>query len=160
MKQGMLGLAVLSLVCAGCGGGDKGGVPVYPITGTVKMFGKPLPKATVAFAPQGDQPTAVGTTDEDGSFVVTTYEYGDGAAEGTFSVVVSKTVTKPTAESGGSGDGEGHEAEYDQQNSHDSTDESGGSEALVPALYSSADSSPLTVEVKAGGDNHFDLEIK
>lgn len=140
----------------GCGGGDTEGVTVYPTSGTVTMFGKPLSGATVSFAPQGDQPTAYATTDAEGKYQLTTYEFGDGAAEGTYKVVISK-ATAAAAESGGGGGGEG---------AHDDVvieSHAGGNvttSEVVPAQYTTSRDTPLTAEVKADGENVFPFVIE
>ena len=152
----LFGLAVLSLLVSlsGCGGGGAtGGVPVYVVTGTVTMAGAPLGDATVIFSPQNDQPTATGRTDEDGSFSLTTYTYGDGAAEGSFKVLVSKTTVADS-----SGDDSGHGDDYEAGGSHSSSQASGDTQ-MVPPNYNSKEDTPLSVDVKKDGDNNFDFEI-
>lgn len=151
-----LPFALLILIVPGCGGGGaEGGKPVFEASGTVTMFGKPLSGATVAFAPQGDQPTAFGTTEADGTFVLTTYAYGDGAAEGNFKVVVSKSAPAPTLEEE---EGADHDAPAE---SHDAAMKNGPSGAgLVPVQYTTAAETPFTAEVKSGADNVFTFDIK
>jgi hypothetical protein len=122
------------------------------------MKGSPLAGATVAFSPQGDQPTAVATTDDQGNFVLRTYEFGDGAAEGTYKVIVSKAEAAST---GGSGGGADHEAEAEaaSANSHSAAAESSGGE-LVPKQYTDSSTTPLTAEVKSSGENKFEFKIE
>lgn len=145
----------MTVSVTGCGGGGaEGGKPVFAASGTVTMFGKPLEGATVSFAPQGDQPTAFGTTDSDGNFTLTTYKYGDGAAEGKFKVLVSKTAV---AASGDLDEGEDHDA---PPQSHDAAMAEGASAALVPPKYSKAADTPFSAEVKSGADNVFTFELE
>lgn len=151
---------VLLATCtlAGCGGDvDAGRKPVFPVTGTVTMHGAPLGGATIAFAPQDGQPTAVGRTDDLGKFQLTTYEYGDGAAAGAFRVVVNKFVAGPA---GGSVDGGGddHEAAEEAASVHDAASEEAGQQ-LVPEQYTSSADTPFNVEVKTSGENDFTLDI-
>lgn len=148
---------------AGCGGGtDAGQQPVYPVTGTVTMFGAPLPDAMVAFAPQESQPTAIGRTDESGNFVLTSYDFGDGAAEGKFKVVINKSA--PAQPVGSSSDGGGdHEAAEVAAGSHDASESDGGAGGagqLVPPQYTTSTDTPFSAEVKAGGENNFTFDIK
>ena len=142
----------------GCGGGasDEGKTPVFPASGTVTMKGSPLAGATVAFSPQGDQPTAVATTDDQGNFVLKTYDFGDCAAEGTYKVVVSKSEA---SSSGGSGGDSDHEAEAESANSHSPAAEKATSE-LVPKQYTDSSTTPLTAEVKSSGENKFEFKIE
>lgn len=148
-------VAVAALV--GCGGDDSDNkVDVYPVSGTVKMFGNPLAGATVSFAPQEGQPTATATTDEDGKFQLRTYEFGDGAAEGKYKVVISKATTSPPSESSGDA------GEHDDVVVESHAGGSGGISNEVPAQYTTSKDTPLTAEVKPGseGDNVFPFEIE
>lgn len=150
----------IALTCvAGCGGGGPaGGVPVYSVSGTVMMNGTILPEATVVFSPTGDQPAATGTTDAEGKFTLTTYEFGDGAAAGSYQVMVTKILTP--AESGGADglDDAGHEEAEAAASGHDKKGDGPGNN-LVPGKYSTADGTPLSAEVKADGENSFTFEI-
>ena len=84
-------LFVPCLLLAGCGGGaTEGRKPVYPTSGRITMSGSPVIGATVSFAPREGQPVAMGRTNDAGEYVLTTYDGGDGAAAGRFSVVVNK----------------------------------------------------------------------
>lgn len=159
MKLVSVALLSLALFCvAGCGGGTEGGQPVYSVTGTVMMNGTILPEATVVFSPLGEQPTATGMTDAQGNFTLTTYEFGDGAAAGSYKVLVTKTMVMAT---GGASDGlddEGHEEAEENAASHDKKGAAPDAN-LVPEKYSSPENSTLDAEVKASGDNTFTFEI-
>ena len=139
---------------AGCGGGVEGGKPVFKVSGVVTLEGNPLGGATVTFAPQDGQPTAFGRTDEGGNFVLTTYQYGDGAAEGKFKVLVNLNVASSESTSS-SGDGSEHEPD----NLEHSSTPAASSLSLVPAKYGSSSSTPLDAEVTAGGDNKFEFAL-
>lgn len=149
---------------AGCGTAtDANQQPVYPVTGTVTMFGAPLADAMVAFAPLESQPTAIGRTDSEGKFVLTSYDYGDGAAEGKFKVVINKSAPAPaTSDSGAAGGGGDHEAAEEAAGSHDAESASGaaGADQLVPPQYTTSTDTPLSADVKASGENNFTFEIK
>lgn len=151
----LLGL-VVSL--AGCGGGGAtGGVPVYSVTGTVTMAGAPLGDATVAFAPLDGQPTAIGTTDEDGTFKLTTYTYGDGAAEGKYKVLVSKTIMP---NGGGGGDDDEHGDDYESGSEHAGGGTAGGGTSMVPPSYNSKEDTPFEAAVTKDGDNNFEFKVQ
>lgn len=159
MKLVTATLLSFALVCiTGCGGGSTGGETVYSVSGTVMMNGTILPEATVIFSPVGDQPTATGSTDMNGKFTLQTYEFGDGAAAGTYKVLISKTMVM----GGGGGEeglqDEGHENEAEDADSHDKKDAAPDTN-LVPAKYSSALETTLEAEVTASGDNTFTFEI-
>jgi len=82
----------------GCG---KKGIPLYPASGKLLMGGKPAAGVFVIFAPvdpgQDDQisrPHA--TTEEDGSYALTTRELGDGGPAGEYRVIlIYEPLTSP-----------------------------------------------------------------
>ena len=86
-----LGLS-LAVILSGCGKAKEPWETTYPVKGVVKYGGKSLAGADVAFFPQGKSiPDSVrprATTGEDGSFVLWTYEKGDGAPAGNYKVTV------------------------------------------------------------------------
>jgi hypothetical protein len=74
------------LALSGCGGSGKARVK-----GVVTLDGKPVDSAGVRFVPLGDHPhPAYATTDEDGSFDMTSNEPGDGVWPGEDKVCVTK----------------------------------------------------------------------
>lgn len=78
-------LVLLVALVVGCG--DSGG-PV-PLRGTVKLDGRPLAKASVYFiATDSKGRDALGSTDADGVFRLSTVRPGDGALPGTYKVIV------------------------------------------------------------------------
>ena len=82
-------LVALIGVCAfvalvGCGSGNK---KTHIVRGTVIFDDKPVPNGTITFIP-ADGPTATGEIQPDGSYTLTTYKSGDGAVEGTYTVVI------------------------------------------------------------------------
>ncbi|MEZ6064404.1 MAG: hypothetical protein R3B90_01565 [Planctomycetaceae bacterium] len=74
---------VLMLVCvAGCGGGPEMPATV-PASGTVTLKGAPCPKgATITLIPVNGGRPAIGTTDDQGRFVLSTFGQQDGAVPG------------------------------------------------------------------------------
>ncbi|MEW4530292.1 carboxypeptidase-like regulatory domain-containing protein [Maioricimonas sp. JC845] len=153
--------ALLLPVVTGCSGGtSEGRVKVYPVSGKVTMGGGPLVNATVAFAPHDGQPTAVGRTDVNGEYHLSTYGGDDGAAAGSYSVV----ITKPLGGGGGGGaaaeaHGTDPTASYDVGGGHGA---GGGASTAgaVPERYSNSNETPLSATVTADGENRFDFEIE
>ena len=98
MKYGFVWLSLIGLV--GCGGSSddnwtKNRPATYPVTGMVIYKGNPLPNATVVFSSQGENPTAaVGRTDEQGAFSLTTFNDQDGAVAGEHQVLITATKIK------------------------------------------------------------------
>lgn len=91
-------LAILpaAVLAAGCGyDPDTAPVVPHPVTGKVLYDGKPAAGVVVTFMPS-DAPTVPriprnprGVTGPDGTFTLTTFADGDGAAEGGYQVVLS-----------------------------------------------------------------------
>lgn len=92
-SQSFLGLALLTSMFVGCGGGD---FPTAPTTGVVMCEGKPVPGALVFFEPQlqGENAlvgkTGLGVANDEGKFSVKTYGSNDGAVVGMHNVKVER----------------------------------------------------------------------
>ncbi|HEY2250436.1 MAG TPA: carboxypeptidase-like regulatory domain-containing protein [Planctomycetaceae bacterium] len=150
-----------SLVVAGCGGRVAAkNVAVFKVTGTVTYQGKPLPQAIVTFSPKERQPVAFGTTNDKGEFTLTTYNTDDGAAAGSYGVVVSKAGSSGATTAGESTDA-GHSADGSAvpEAGHDASS-SPTSASLIPADYSDATKTPLKATVDPSAENKFAFEIK
>jgi hypothetical protein len=153
-------MILLGVILSGCSGGAEGGkrVPVYRVKGVVKLNGGPIAGATVAFGPKEGQPTAMGRTNDSGEYTLTTYDSGDGAAKGIYTVTVMKIVG-----SGGSTSSEPeHGVNVAPSNSHmmPQKAQSGSDDGnLVPAKYGDSTTTPLSFKVEEK-DNVFDIEIK
>jgi hypothetical protein len=150
--------ALLATFAVGCSGEDDGRQEVFPVTGKITVSGSPIAGATVSYAPKGDQPVAVGKTDDKGVYELTTYEYGDGAAAGDYEVLVTKTVQKSNesdpdqvhaAMEAGGGAPAGHDAKGAGGND---------SSSMVNEMYSKKGSG-LTATVTEDGPNEFDFDL-
>jgi hypothetical protein len=114
-------------------------LPTEVVKGRITLDGQPLGRATVTFTmtqpPQGVRSvTADALTDDDGTFVLSTYTRDDGAPVGNYKVVV--TIT-----------GRGY---YDDEPPVD---------VKVPEKYTRINTTPLTFEVKMGlNEAVFDLK--
>jgi len=83
-------------ICSGCG--SDGGTA--PVSGTVTLDGKPVKKAGVMFSPVEPGPIAMGTTDDEGRFVLATGKL-TGATLGEHRITVSKsTISNFTQQEG------------------------------------------------------------
>jgi hypothetical protein len=86
----LLVLAALLTGLSGCGGPRR--KTVYPVHGQVFVDGRPAVEALVYFwavDPDDPEPThAYGQVDEKGSFALSTYVNGDGAARGEYVVTI------------------------------------------------------------------------
>lgn len=91
-------LLMLALVAlAGCGG-SSAFPKTYPVTGTVKLNGKPVDGAMVVFQLESGKENALGTTDKNGEFSLSMFRPGDGAIPGKYKVSIKKedAVAAPT----------------------------------------------------------------
>ncbi|MFO0429627.1 MAG: carboxypeptidase-like regulatory domain-containing protein [Planctomyces sp.] len=119
--------------------------PVYKVSGTVNLSGKPLEGAVVLFHSPDGKHSANGRTDSNGRFVLTTFEEADGATEGQHKVTITKTeyVKTPTA--------------------YDSPDEPSVAllpKQLLPVKISKPDTTDLTATVTAAGPNDTTFDLK
>ncbi len=88
-------LLVFAVITFGCGGPDPYGT--VPVRGVVTCNGKPVANGVVNFTPMPDQGradgnrgrVALGKTDSEGRFKLTTYHNDDGALIGRHTVTVS-----------------------------------------------------------------------
>jgi len=115
------------------------GRPAYqletaPVHGKVTLDGEPLPSGYVV-VPTMRGRMASGAIQPDGTFVLTTYDEGDGAQVGRHPVIVNEVPP----------------------------DEFSNAEAArrvpIPRRYTSAGTSGLEVDVKPGDDNYLLLEL-
>lgn len=133
-RWGFLGLFVLCI--AGCGGDSN----LTKVSGTVTMDGEPVGPGTVAFAPV--DPTGVlasGNVDEEGKFVMSTSNPGDGVRPGEYRVSI--TIVKEPAH----GDARGNiiPATY-----------------LTPERYMNPATSGFTATVEAGKSLDVNYDLK
>lgn len=97
--------STIALACLlnGCSGNSEQ-YETVPVSGVVTCEGKPIANATVNFTPMADQGraegrrgrVALGMTDKDGRFKLTTYENDDGAIVGKHTVTVGLNFDEKT----------------------------------------------------------------
>jgi len=156
----LLAIAVSGLL-QGCGDSGPPRLPVYKVTGKITFNGNPVADADVTFSPRDKQAVASGRTDKDGKFTLTTYVAGDGAAEGGYSVLVTKSRPTNAAKPPAHGltitsvDGAAmHSATQAQA-------ESGADAAGIPSRYSLLGQSDLSADVKkSSSPQEVTLELK
>ena len=97
--------AALACGLVGCNGGDP--YATTPVSGVVTCQGKPVANATVNFTPQPQEGraegrrgrVALGITDQEGRFTLTTFENNDGAIVGKHTVSVGLNIDESTGAS-------------------------------------------------------------
>lgn len=151
-------LATCLALCAlvGCNSGPDN-PPTTPVTGKVTYKNKPVEGALVVLVAQTpDAKGAIGTTDADGNYAVSTFGDKDGAVAGTYKIKVSKyeIVAEPAAEGGDMSEDE-EEDEYSEEDMGDDQD----SGNLLPSKYENETTSGFEVTV---GEEPVtkDLELK
>ena len=136
MRNGLMILAILSLLAAGCGGGNKL-PPLAPVKGKVSVDGQPLTRGMVQFSPDTTKgasgPTAVGPIDASGNYELTT-DGQSGAMVGPHRVSVV--------------------ARAEPKNEMDTLPPS-----LIADKFSQPSTSGLSFEVIAGQTNTIDLPL-
>jgi hypothetical protein len=159
-----LSIGLAGALFLGCAGSSSGTVAV---TGKVTKDGQPVSGAAVTFVPTApDGKPASGTTDDSGSYKLTTFVNGDGALPGSYKVTVTKF---PAAAAGVDAGKEPSAADIDaiyraaeKQGQNISNP---GSQAAVVVKnelgdrFANAESSGLTAEVKSGSENAFPLDV-
>ncbi|MCC6508698.1 MAG: hypothetical protein IT423_06305 [Pirellulaceae bacterium] len=149
---------------AGCGSGVK----VVPVTGTVTLDGKPLPLKSVYFFPDRSSVSegngAGGYSDPQGKYYLIANLGGEttdtkGAPPGKYRVTVTEPAIPLTEES------------FKDMTATPAAEGDVPAAAIglpsrpqkrtIPAVYSSADTTPLVVEVpKEGGEVNLELKSK
>lgn len=133
----------------GCSGGGSGTVAVQ---GLVRLDGQPLKSASVQFVPEDPAGRdAMATTDQEGRFVLSTFDARDGALPGSYKIVVT-----PIAPA--------------QEASKPMTPDEAMAEASrtppkpvlpgFPEKYTRVDQTPLRQTVPATGDIVIELQSK
>lgn len=151
----LLGLLVIAIGCSGDTGASKKS-PVYKVKGKVTYLGNPIVGAMVAYSPEGSQPAAIGKTNDEGVYTMTTYRAGDGAAEGNFKVLISLLEVEAPSTSDAP-HGTDPNQNYSISHAGKPKKSTGG---ILPAIYGDAAKSPLTAKVQSSGSNEFNFELK
>lgn len=137
----LLVLFALLASAAGCGGADR--AETAPASGVVLQDGNPVAGASVTLFPKEGGRSANGLTDENGRFVLTTYDQGDGAIPGEHQVAITAANAEVP---------EVIPDDYDYA-------KAGKSSASVPPKYSDPDNSGLTATIKSGQENELKFEL-
>ena len=139
------------MICLAMTGCNRDGLPgLVPAAGIVTLNGVPVERAIISFAPTSTSSgvrSASAMTDQNGRFVVTTLNYGDGIHPGEYQIIVTKTtgtggdLSPEESGRGGSGDDR-------QMVNH------------LPSKYGNKDTSGLTVSISSKGDRNIELKLE
>ncbi len=138
---------VLVLATAGCIFWTGCGSRTAPVRGKVTFGGQPVTEGRIFFHPEEGR-SAIGRLEPDGTYQLTTFKTGDGAAPGRYRVVVEATRTVGGAQP----------QSFDEELSGVSG-EPGFVEWLVPKEYAQRETTPLSAEVRTGR-NVIDFELQ
>ncbi|NLF71860.1 MAG: hypothetical protein GX575_22755 [Candidatus Anammoximicrobium sp.] len=145
----------LALLLSGCGGGKA---DIEPAKGKVVCGSGPVTAGTVTFVPLGepgkdtDGRPAIGAVGPDGTFVLTTYEDGDGAIVG-----------KHRVEYAGPGDEAAEETEDEAPPEGSAQERALNAQRLRERQAKQKSqcvlNGELILEVTAGGENDFTIQL-
>lgn len=132
-----------------------------PTTGTVTVQGRPIAGAVVQFLCKGSPRISMGKTDTEGDFVLTTYEEGDGAVVGTNLVSVSvpyqgRLSSAPLPGAPGPASDRDIQLVSARARLKSAVQRH---RSPIPAKYATPETSGLTFDVKAGEENHFEIQL-
>ena len=176
IKTSTRAVLLLLLATMGCGGG-AGMTPVYKAKGKITLGGAPIADAIVVFSPKGKQPVAIGRTNSNGVYTLTTYTADDGAAAGDYIVLVTKNNPAPSAQiahgvdatafSGKAAHNQVTKSAPKPSGAHGASSApaistpTSSSTSLLPEKYGNAKLSTLTATVTAKGPNDkLDQDLK
>lgn len=151
---------VAAVQLSGCGGGGSPHAKTVKASGKVLYKGQPVAGASVAFLGDGKSVPALGRTDSQGRFELTTSEPGDGAVVGMHKVTVSKIVGPKAAAAPTTGVASMESmAKSAAERNGKENDEADTGMSLLPEKYSQAGTTTLQYEVKDSGTNDFTIEL-
>jgi hypothetical protein len=148
-----IAISILALV-AGCSD-DSGLASRYRVTGTVTYNGKPLERGNISFVPDAPGGRAAGGTIADGQYSLTTQTPDDGALPGKYKVSVVATEADPSKVNLNPGKRGGAPLTEEQKQTiaaaypqKVAAKAAAAAKRLIPAKYSSSETSGLSFEVK------------
>lgn len=146
-------VVVIGLLATGCAPPEVERPDTTGVTGTVTLNGEPVEAATVTFVADGEGQDAIGRTDANGKYTLTTFGGSDGAIAGEYKVKIAK-YTDMAADTTSGEAGEDGEGGYIEPNENDT----GEQENVLPAKYADEKTSELTASVSAGATS-FDFDL-
>lgn len=155
-----MSLLCLLILTPGCGDQAVSDRPeTYPVSGVVTQNGTPVEGANVVFELADGSKSAVGTTDAQGRYTLTTFEAGDGAIAGRHKVTVSKYDRPATSSATGDAADAANEDVGDYETADSETDADLEPKNLLPPQYADPATSGFTADVTADGPNEFNFDL-
>ncbi|HEV3235650.1 MAG TPA: carboxypeptidase-like regulatory domain-containing protein [Gemmataceae bacterium] len=165
-------LALVSFLSLGIASGcNRSGL--QSVKGVVTLDGQPVEGASVQFVLIGGEPRpAIGTTDKNGAFTLTTLKPDDGAAPGEYKVLVVKTEVDGASNSGPFDPKAGKAPTKEQIEALKSGEapKAGGGQGgdkygppkkdLLPKIYGDPNKTPLRATVPSSGEIKLELTSK
>ncbi len=149
----LIAFAILCLSTLGCSQNEQ--PQAYPTSGVIRFNGQPMKGGgAISFVPIGNLAgkAAGGETREDGTFVMSTYNDGDGSIPGKFRVMVVQSVSEEP-EMVASDSGEEPKMSSEPIETVAKVDR-------IPFIYADPVKSPITIEVKPQGANDLTIDLK
>ena len=140
----MLSLVALSGL-TGCGGGGDTGPARFAVTGKLTNGGQPMANIIVSFE-SADGHSAIAITDSEGKYAL-------DAVEGSHVVMLSIDNSADAGDADAPGSDDAPDGAYGADPSQ------GDGSDLIPAEWTTTESSPKTVTVSAAGENTIDIAV-
>jgi len=146
----------LTLLLLGCGSSQSNRPKTVPVSGVVTFNEDPLEGAQVTLMAVGTPRGAVGTTNQNGEFTLSTFGTADGAIIGEHRVTISCWETPEFA----LGKTFVDSSEYEKaKRTAEAQGQSTEAVSRIPKRYSQVDSSGLIARVEAGKKNYFTFDL-
>jgi hypothetical protein len=146
----------LTLLLLGCGSSQSDRPKTAPVRGVVTFNKEPLVGAQVTLMAVGASRGAVGTTNQDGEFTLSTFGSADGAIIGEHRVTISCWEAPAFA----LGKTFVDSSEYEKaKRMAETAGQSTEPVSRIPKRYSQIDSSELIANVEAGKKNYFTFDL-
>lgn len=128
------------------------------VSGTITLKGAPVAGAQVVFTSKGGAArNAIGTTDDQGKYQLTTFDQNDGAVIGSHSVTVSMATTSEEASNASAED---PTAAYGSAMDAAASGAAPADEGPIPSKYAAPGTSGLEAEVTEDGSNEFNFDLE
>jgi hypothetical protein len=122
-------------------------IPTESVTGVVTLDGQPFEGASITFVPKSAGTSAYARSGKGGYYALQTLQGAPdkGTTVGEYAVVVTKSEAVPSGET--------------KKNSYGEDVPEMISKSLLPEIYSSSDTTPLTFQVNIG-TNKYDIVLQ